>query len=314
MLKKFVAAILVGTSLLSVGCGSVVEQVEETGQRAQQEQVKEEVVEEVIEEAEVEKKIVTATVSATQVMDRLGIDLVGVPTTSTTLPERYTGVPEVGQAFSPNFEVIASLTPDLLIFDINFKEKVEEQVNQYGMNAYYFDTTTFTNFKGSIVELGELVNKKDEAEKLVSEIQESVEAVLSKATKSESKPKVAIVFGTAESYMLATDTSYVGDLLNTIGVDNITDEIDTVDSAYLNFSMEQVLEMNPDYILRLAHGDLEASKKAFDEEFATNPAWMALDATKEGRVYDLDPALFAVTANLSVVNAITELGNIIYGE
>lgn len=114
--------------------------------------------------------------------------------------------------------------------------------------------------------------------------------------------------------MLATDKSYVGDLLNTIGVDNVTDSIDTVDSAYLNFSMEQVVEMNPDYILRLSHGNIEESIKAFNEEFANNPAWKALDATKEGKVHDLNPELFAVTANLSVTEAIKELGNIIYGE
>uniref|UniRef100_UPI00260AFEB1 ABC transporter substrate-binding protein n=1 Tax=Clostridium sp. TaxID=1506 RepID=UPI00260AFEB1 len=97
-------------------------------------------------------------------------------------------------------------------------------------------------------------------------------------------------------------------------VDNVTDSIDTIDSAYVNFSMEQIVEMNPDYILRLSHGDIEVTKKAFDEEFSTNPAWMTLDATKEGRVYDLDPVVFGVTANLSIIEAIEELGNIIYGE
>lgn len=292
MIKKIIATILIGTSVLGVSC--------DTSNKA--------------EETVQEKKIASATVSATQVMDKLGIDLVGVPTTKTTLPERYTGVTEIGQAFAPNFETIASLSPDLLIVDINFKEKVEEQVKQYGMDTYYFDTTSYTNFKGSIIELGELLNKKDEAEKVVGELEESVESVVSKSKKSDKKYKVAIVFGSAESYMLATDTSYVGDLLNTIGVDNVTDEIEAVNSAYVNFSMEQIVEMNPDYILRLSHGDLEATKKAFDEEFATNPAWMTLDATKEGRVYDLDPALFAVTANLSITEAIEELGNIIYGE
>lgn len=292
MIKKIIATLLIGTSVLGVSCGTSNK----------------------VEEEVQEKKIVSATVSATQVMDKLGLDLVGVPTTKTTLPERYIGVTEIGQAFAPNFETIASLNPDLLIVDINFKEKVEEQVKQFGMETYYFDTTSFTNFKGSITELGELLNKKDEAEKVVDELDKSVDSVLKKGKKSNKKPKVAIVFGSAESYMLATDTSYVGDLLNTIGVDNVTDGIDSIDSAYLNFSMEQIVEMNPDYILRLSHGDLEATKKAFDEEFAKNPAWMTLTATKEGRVYDLDPALFAVTANLSITEAIEELGNIIYGE
>jgi ABC-type Fe3+-hydroxamate transport system substrate-binding protein len=67
---------------------------------------------------------------------------------------------------------------------------------------------------------GELLNKKDDAEKVVDELNKYVDAILNKGKKSNKKPKVAIVFGSAESYMLATDSSYVGDLLNTIGVDN----------------------------------------------------------------------------------------------
>lgn len=294
MIKKMLAAMLLGVSILVVGCSS----------SAGDKEVKEEKT----------LRISSSTVAATQVMDRLGLDLVGVPTTQTQLPERYAEVTEVGQAFAPNFEVIASLTPDLLVFDNNFKEKVEEQVNQYGLEAFYFNTSTFTNFKDSIIELGEIVSREREAEELVDELQQSVDAVLEKGKKVKEDIKVAVVFGTSESYMLATDKSYVGDLLNTIGITNITDELSSVDSAYVDFSMEQILKLNPDYILRLSHGDLEESKKAFEKEFAENPAWQEMDATKEGKVYDLNPKLFAVTANLSISDAITELGNIIYGE
>lgn len=296
MMKKLIVAILVGTSIFALSCG------------AEKETVKEEVV------VKEELKISSSTVAATQVMDRLGLDLVGVPKTSTKLPEKYKDVQEVGQAFSPNFEVIASLTPDLLVFDSSFKDKVEEQVKQYGMNAFYFNTATFGDFKNSVIELGKITSKEEEAQKLDKELQSSVDNVLEKGKKSNKDVKVAILFGTSESYMLATDKSYVGDLLNTIGVKNITDELDSIDSAYVNYSMEQVLELNPDYVLRLAHGDIEESKKAFNAEFEKNPAWKSLDATKEGKVYDLDPTLFAVTANLGVKDAVTELGNIIYGE
>lgn len=294
MVKKMLAAMILGVSVFAVGCSTST-----GGNEANEEKA---------------LRITSSTVAATQVMDRLGLDLVGVPTTQTQLPERYAEVTEIGQAFAPNFEVIASLTPDLLVFDNNFKEKVEDQVDQYGLNAFYFNTSTFTSFKDSIIKLGEITSREREAEEVVEELQKSVDKVLEKGKKSKEDIKVAVVFGTSESYMLATDKSYVGDLLNTIGITNITDELISVDSAYVDFSMEQILKLNPDYILRLSHGDIEESKKAFEKEFEENPAWKEMDATKEGRVYDLDPKLFAVTANLSVSDAITMLGNIIYGE
>ncbi|MDO7203170.1 ABC transporter substrate-binding protein [Paraclostridium bifermentans] len=62
--------------------------------------------------------------------------------------------------------------------------------------------------------------------------------------------------------MLATDTSYLGDLTKTLGAKNIANNLDTnVKSPYIQFSLEQILEQNPDYILRFAHGELEQTKR-----------------------------------------------------
>ena len=296
MIKKILSLVLIGTTVGMISCS-----------KAQTETPKEEVKEQTI-------KIVSSTVAATQVMDKLDLDLVGIPTTKSTLPERYNGITEIGQSFAPNFETVVSLSPDLVVFDGTFKDKVSEQVSQYNLNSFYFDTTSFTNFKDSIVELGKVTEREDEADALVNTLQQSVDKVLEKSSKDKSDLKVAIIFGSSESFMLATDTSYIGDLLNTINVDNITDAIEGVDSGYINFSLEQIVKDNPDYILRFSHGDTDAAKKAFDDEFTSNPAWQALDAVKNGKVYDLDPTIFGVTANLKVTEAIEELGNILYGE
>ncbi len=261
-----------------------------------------------------ELRIVSATVAATQVLERMDVDLVGVPTTNSVLPERYSQVEKVGQAFSPDFEKIVSLTPNLTIVDSSFEEKLKEQAAQYGLDVFYFDTTSFENFKNTIVQLGKSVNREINAQEIVNSLNSSVADVVAKKTESNKDIKVALIFGTSESFMLATNKSYVGDLLNTVGVNNITDEISGTDSAYVNFSLETIVEKNPDIILRLVHGDTEAAAKAFNEEFTSNPVWQSLDAVKNNRVYDLDASVFGVTANLKVVDAINELGNIIYGQ
>ncbi len=82
--------------------------------------------------------------------------------------------------------------------------------------------------------------------------------------------------------------------------------------SYLDLSLEQILVENPDIILRFSHGNVEETKKAFDKEFSTNPVWKNLDAVKNGKVYDLDPNIFDVSANLKVGEAIKEIGKLIY--
>ncbi|MGL5148975.1 MAG: ABC transporter substrate-binding protein [Clostridium sp.] len=259
-------------------------------------------------------KIVSTTVVPTEVTEKLGVDLVGIPTTKKVIPEKYKGLPEVGSAMSPNIENIVALKPDLVIIDKNFKDKYEIQLNEKNLKGFYFDTSTVEGFKKSILELSKLTEKEKEGELLVKEINASIENELKKVKKNDKKPTVAILFGTAESSMLATDKSYVGDLIDQIGVDNVTDKIAGVDSAYVNFSLEEIVKLNPDYILRLSHGNLEQAKKDFDKMFTQNPAWGNLKATKDGKVHDLDSEIYGVSANMKIGDAIKGLGNIIYGE
>lgn len=265
------------------------------------------------ETTEKKPSVVAATVSGAQVLDKLDSNVVGVPTTKMTLPEKLKGLPEVGQAMSPDLEIVASLEPDVFVMDNMFKEKVEESMKKYDLDTFYFDTSTYTNFLTSIEKLGAKIGQEKEATKVINELKD-VEKEAVKNKKGEA-PKVAIIFGGGENFMLATESSYLGDLVKTVGAKNITNNLDTsVKSPYIQFSLEQILEQNPDYILRFAHGKIEQTKKAFDSAFDKNPAYKELDAVKNNKVIDLDPSIFNVSANLQVKEAIKTLGETFYGK
>lgn len=265
--------------------------------------------------AEEEKsvKVVDCSVAATNVLHELGADIIGIPTTQLDIPEDLKDLPQVGQAMAPDLEKVASLEPDVFVMDKSFKESVEESMKEYDINTFYIDTTTYTNFLTSIEELGKEINKQEEAEKLISSLKESEKEVAK--IKGDTDATVAILFGSGENFMLATETSYLGDLLKTVGGTNIATELDgSAKSPYLQFSLEQIVQTNPDYILRFAHGNLEETKKAFDDAFDKNPAYAELDAVKNNKVIDLDSNVFNVSANLNVSEAIKTLGGILYGE
>lgn len=259
-------------------------------------------------------KIVSATVSATQVLDKLDADLVGVPTTKTPHPEKYKDLPEVGQAMAPNLEIVASLEPDLFVVDVMFKESIEKSLKEYDLDTFYFETSTYEKYINSIEELGKKIGKDKEAKSLIDELKGAESEVAKKAEKAE-KPSVAVIFGGGDTFMVATKSSYLGDLVNIVGADNIADRLDgKIDSGYIQFSMEQIVKEDPDYILRFAHGDAESTKKSYEKAFDNNPAWQTLSAVKNGNVVDLDSSIFNVSANIYVIDAIKELGNILYGE
>ena len=260
-----------------------------------------------------EKTVVAATVSGSQVLDKLGANVVGIPTTQLEMPEKFKGLPEVGQSMNPDLEVVASLNPDVFVMDNAFKDSVEKSLKEYDFNTFFLKTNTYTDYIKSIEELGKTIDKEEEATTLINELKNIEKEVKSK--KGDKAPTVAIIFGSGENFMLATETSYLGDLVKTVGGKNIASKLDkNVENGYVQLSLEYILEQNPDYILRFAHGNLEETKKSFDKAFDKNPAYQELNAVKNNKVVDLDSNVFNVSANLKVKEAIQTLGDILYGE
>ena len=260
-----------------------------------------------------EKTVVAATVSGSQVLDKLDANVVGIPTTQLEMPEKFKGLPEVGQSMNPDLEVVASLNPDVFVMDNAFKDSVEKSLKEYDFNTFFLKTNTYTDYIKSIEELGKTIDKEEEATTLINELKNIEKEVKSK--KGDKAPTVAIIFGSGENFMLATETSYLGDLVKTVGGKNIASKLDkNVENGYVQLSLEYILEQNPDYILRFAHRNLEETKKSFDKAFDKNPAYQELNAVKNNKVVDLDSNVFNVSANLKVKEAIQTLGDILYGE
>ena len=159
--KNLLSMVMVAGMIL-VGCQNESQTSDSSSQNQQSDQT-------IQEEAVVEEvKVVSSTVSATNVLAELDAEVIGVPTTSQTLPDQYVDLPQIGQAMSPDLEIVASLEPDLFIMDSNFKSSVEESLSQYGLNTFFFRTGSYSDFVDSIKELGSEINRDDEAAKLVT--------------------------------------------------------------------------------------------------------------------------------------------------
>lgn len=113
--KNLLSMMLVAGMML-VGCQNGGQAVDQSTENPQPDQaVQEETPAEAI-------KVVSATVSATNVLAELDAEVVGVPTTSQPLPAQYADLPEVGQAMSPDLEIVASLEPRIyLLWILIFK-------------------------------------------------------------------------------------------------------------------------------------------------------------------------------------------------
>ncbi|OJD65702.1 heme ABC transporter substrate-binding protein IsdE [Bacillus sp. NH11B] len=254
------------------------------------------------------ERIVATTVAVTEIMDALEVELVGVPTSSKTLPKRYKGLPEVGNPMSPDMEKVKSLKPSEVLSVTTLKYELKPVFDGVGMKANFLDLTSLKNMQNSISDLGKKYGREKQAEEVVTKLDKKV-ASIQKEVKGKKEPTVLILLGVPGSYLVATEHSYIGDLVKQLGGKNI---VKGEQVEYLASNTEYLKKADPDIILRAAHGMPDEVVKMFDKEFKTNDIWKHFAAVKNNRVYDLEERLFGTTGNLAAIEALDELKKMMY--
>ncbi|MGO4696789.1 heme ABC transporter substrate-binding protein IsdE [Paenibacillus sp. 2TAB26] len=254
------------------------------------------------------QRIVSTTVAITQIMDALELDLVGIPKSVKTLPERYSTVTKVGNPMSPDMEMVKSLKPTEVLSVSTLQYELEPVFESAGLKADFLNLTSISCMQTEITALGERYGRETQAAAIVNEQKEML-AAITRNTKGKEKPTVLILLGVPGSYLVATEHSYIGDLVRLLGGVNI---VQGEQVEFLASNTEYLQKANPDVILRAAHGMPAEVVKMFDEEFKKNDIWKHFEAVKTGRVYDLEETLFGTTGNLAVVQALTALAPMLY--
>ncbi|CDN38104.1 heme ABC transporter substrate-binding protein IsdE [Bacillus thuringiensis] len=258
--------------------------------------------------SESKERVVATTVAVTEIMDALEVDLVGVPTSSKTLPKRYKGLPEVGNPMSPDMEKVKSLKPSEVLSVTTLEYELKPVFDGVGMKANFLDLTSLKNMQSSISDLGKKHGREKQAEAVVTKLDKKVTSI-QKEVKGKKEPTVLILLGVPGSYLVATEHSYIGDLVKQLGGKNI---VQGEQVEYLASNTEYLKKADPDIILRAAHGMPDEVVKMFDKEFKTNDIWKHFAAVKNNRVYDLEERLFGTTGNLAAIEALDELKKMMY--
>ncbi len=258
-----------------------------------------------------EVRLVATSPAVAQICSRLGLSLVGVCQTSGTLPEEYQDLPKVGMAMSPDMEILKSLEPDYVLSPNSLQSDLQPKYASIGVKSLFLDLKSVDGMYASIQGLGEKFGKTEEASAMLAEFDAFMDTYRSQNSGKES-PRVLVLMGLPGSYIVATESSYVGSLVKLAGGENIYGDGDG--EEFLTTNTEDMQAKDPDIILRAAHALPDQVRQMFAEEFETNDVWKHFRAVEEGKVYDLDPALFNMSANFSYGDALEALQPMLYGE
>nr|WP_206529872.1 heme ABC transporter substrate-binding protein IsdE [Clostridium perfringens] len=256
-----------------------------------------------------EEIVVATSVAVTEILDELGVKVSGVPTSSYDLPESTKDAVKVGNPMNPDLEIIKSLNPDVVVSVDTLGEDYKKLFTDNNIPSEFIDLTTLEGLKTSISTLGERFNKTEKANEILNELKVKEDEFVNLS--KEEKKDVLLVFAAPGSMMIATPSSYIGNLVDKVGANNIVKDDK---KPFVSYSNEEIVKLNPDMVLVMTHGMPEQAKKMSEEKFASDPAWSRIEAVKEGKVYYLENGYFGMSANLKVIESLDKLGEIIYGE
>ncbi len=255
-----------------------------------------------------EIRIICTSVALCDILDKLDLDLVGVPQSSIKLSDRYNDITRVGLPMTPDMEIVKHLKPTDVISPNSLQYDLKPQYESIKVPYTFVNLMSVEGMFKSIQQLGERYDRNEEAEALVNDYNSFI-SEYSKNIEGKKKPRVLILMGLPGAYMVATEKSYIGNLVKLAGGENV---FGSDEGAFLNMNTEAIAATDPDVILRAAHGLPDEAKKMFAKEFEENDIWKHFRAVQEDKVYDLDYKIFNMSASLTYKEGLNKLYEILF--
>lgn len=256
-------------------------------------------------------RIIATSPAVAEICDKLDLDLVGVCSSSVSkIPTRYKKAKKIGTAMSPDMEIVSSLNPDWILSPSSLQSDLQPKYENIPTDWAFLNLKSVQGMYRSIQELGDIFGKQEQAATLTEDFKTFYQKY-KKESEGKQSPKVLILMGMPGSYVIATENSYVGSLVELAGGENV---YAGSNQEFLTVNTEDMEKKNPDIILRAAHALPDQVVEMFNEDFKANDIWKHFKAVQDRKVYDLTYEYFGMSANFYYKTALAELQPLLYGK
>ncbi|WIY82831.1 ABC transporter substrate-binding protein [Propionimicrobium sp. PCR01-08-3] len=206
-------------------------------------------------------------------------------------------LPQVGSSYAINMEQLSAQNPDLVITMAGSQDTQLKAMQGLDMTTLSVKVRSFEDLVTTYQLFGAINGTQDIVDQRISDISSQRDEVIAKWPGDDIS--VAILYVTAQSLAVKLDNSIAGEMATTLGVTNIASELapDNPGSETTNLDIEAIVAAQPDYVLvtSMIENNDEAKQK-LDEQFASNQAWQAVDAVRDGKVIYLPQQYFLFNA------------------
>ncbi len=221
--------------------------------------------------AETTKGIVIISPEVAEIIAQLGaVDEIIAVTDECTWPESLKDKPSVGKFGEIKMEEIIKLNPSIVFTTQLEQQDLADNLEKLGIKVVRIYPKSVSEVYTAIQAVGKEIGRVKEAEVLVNSLKLEVNNYKSNR---EKRPDVYLEIWN-NPLMSVTDNSFVGELIELAGGNNIFSELER---DYSRVKPEKVITANPDIILSF-------SKTTLDD-FRARKGWQNIKAVKSGKVY-----------------------------
>lgn len=242
------------------------------------------------------RRIVSTAPSITEVLYALGLgDRVAGVTTFCRYPPEAMKKPKIGTYLEPDLEMIASLSPDLVIIQNN-PVHLGERLEALKLKVLEVNYETPAAVYGAIRKIGDAAGVSSRAAELAERLQREMEAIRVRAARLPRRSAMFVVGRTPQTLtgiIVVGRAPYLNELIATAGGANVFSK---AQAPYPNVTLEEILSRNPEVIIDM--GDMSNTVGVTEEhKRAVVALWNrypALAAVREHRVFAVASDIFVV--------------------
>lgn len=240
-----------------------------------------------------------------------------VGVTEDAVSERKLALPDdmqiIGTNKEPNTELIMALDPDLVILSADIAQQLDvcEVLENAGIPCAAFRVDTWQDFADMMAIFTTLTDRSELYDAIIPPMQLEIESTIAESAGHPS-PTVLLLRAYSSGVRAKGTDNLAGVMLADLGCTNIAD----MDSSIMeDLSLEAIIACDPDFIfISVMGGDEASALEVVNTTIGANPAWRALTAVAEGRVYVLPRELFHYKPNSRWGESYAYLAEILFGE
>lgn len=225
------------------------------------------------------QRIISLSASATEILFAVGAGAQVVAVDSFSNYPADAPITELS-AFEPNFEAISTYEPDLVITSFDPENALTEAFGLLDVPVLIQGgALSLEDTYGQIAELGLATGQIDEAAIVIGQIRDRVDTAIAQTAGTES---VRIYHELDDTYYSVSSASFLGDIYNQLGFENIADPADPDGFGYPQLTPESIVEADPQLIIITDQVGYTAA------DVAARPGWDAISAVSNGSIEQVD--------------------------